>query len=110
MEVSVMAKVSDRATRRRSSTVDAAEEVPAVTAAAGVTVRHYCQGIGDCHLLRFSKKDGNPYWMLIDCGVHSSVSGGSETINQVVADIAEQTKHLDVIVVTHEHTDHTSGF
>ena len=76
-----------------------------------VTVRHYCQGIGDCHLLRFPKPDGRAYWMLIDCGVHSSVSGGPDTMARIVADIAEVTdRHLDVVVVTHEHTDHLSGF
>ena len=76
-----------------------------------VSVRHYCQGIGDCHLLRFPKPDGSAYWMLIDCGVHSSVSGGPDTMARIVADIAEVTgAHLDVVVVTHEHTDHLSGF
>ncbi|WP_431858098.1 MBL fold metallo-hydrolase [Azospirillum sp.] len=77
----------------------------------GVTVRHYCQGIGDCHLLGFPKADGGTFWMLIDCGVHTSVKGGAARIDAVVADIAERTgKHIDVVVVTHEHTDHTSGF
>lgn len=76
-----------------------------------VTVRHYCQGIGDSHLLRFPKADGGDFWMLIDCGVHSSVSGGSTKMARVVADIAERTKGwLDVIVVTHEHMDHVSAF
>ncbi|MGV8986166.1 MAG: MBL fold metallo-hydrolase [Cypionkella sp.] len=74
------------------------------------TVRHYCQGIGDCHLLSFPKSDGSLFWMLIDCGVHSSVSGGSAKMAAIVADIAKQTKHIDVLVVTHEHTDHVSGF
>ena len=75
-----------------------------------VTVRHYCQGIGDCHLLGFSKADGGTFWMLIDCGVHTSVKGGSAMIDKVVDDIVSVTSRLDVIVVTHEHTDHTSGF
>jgi hypothetical protein len=76
-----------------------------------VTVRHYCQGIGDCHLLRFRKADGGDFWMLIDCGVHSSVAGGSQKIAAIVHDIAKQTnKRLDVLVVTHEHWDHVSGF
>ena len=83
---------------------------PRTTTTGPVTVRLYCQGIGDCHLLRFPKADGGSFWMLIDCGVHSSVKGGSEMIDRVVADIATQTRHLDVIVVTHEHTDHLSGF
>lgn len=78
--------------------------------AAKVVVRHYAQGIGDCHLLRFPKPEGGDIWMLIDCGVHSSVSGGSATMNAVVADIALQTKHIDIVVVTHEHTDHVSAF
>lgn len=79
-------------------------------ATAHVTVRHYCQGIGDCHLLKFTKDDGTPYWMMIDCGVHSSVRGGSDTIDRIVDDIASLTDRLDVIVATHEHTDHLSGF
>ncbi len=79
--------------------------------AGGVTIRHYCQGIGDCHLLGFPKAEGGTFWMMIDCGVHSSVKGGAARIDAVVADIAERTgKHIDVVVVTHEHTDHTSGF
>ena len=36
-----------------------------------LTVRHYCQGIGDCHLLSFPKADGTVFRMLIDCGIHS---------------------------------------
>ena len=87
-----------------------AEATAGAAAEGRVTIRHYCQGIGDCHLLRFPKADGGAFWMLIDCGVHSSVSGGPGMIDRVVADIASRTKHLDVIVVTHEHTDHISGF
>jgi hypothetical protein len=74
------------------------------------TLRTYCQGIGDCHLLKFPKQDGGDFWMLIDCGIHTSISGGKETVNRIVDDIASQTKHLDVIVGTHEHWDHISGF
>src|SRR4051812_36226267 len=64
-----------------------------------VAIRHYCQGIGDCHLLRFAKSDGSPFFMLIDCGVHSSVSGGDAYIADVVTDIAKVTKHIDVLVL-----------
>src|SRR5579864_347517 len=74
-----------------------------------VRIRFYCQGIGDCHLLRFKKSDGF-LWMLIDCGIHSSVLGGTDTIRAVVNDIATVTRRLDVIVLTHEHWDHNSGF
>lgn len=77
----------------------------------GFTVRHYCQGIGDCHLLKFPKQDGKPYWMLIDCGVHTSISGGGQLIDEIVASIHKETDgNLDVVVLTHEHADHISGF
>lgn len=76
-----------------------------------LVVRHYCQGIGDSHLLRFEKNDGTSFFMLIDCGLHTSVSGATATMDRVVADIAGATDgHLDVLVVTHEHWDHVSAF
>jgi hypothetical protein len=86
----------------------------AVSAAAkpahSVTIRHYCQGIGDCHLLRFPRAEDEDFFMLIDCGVHSSVKCGSETMAKVVADIASVTKRIDVLALTHEHLDHLSAF
>ena len=75
-----------------------------------LTVRHYCQGIGDCHLIRIPKSDGTDFFMLIDCGIHSSVRNGNETIQRIVEDIASVTTHIDVAVGTHEHWDHLSGF
>jgi hypothetical protein len=76
-----------------------------------LTVRHYCQGIGDSHLLKFRKKDGSDFSMLIDCGLHSSVTGSTATMAKVVDDIAKATgNRLDVLVVTHEHWDHVSAF
>jgi len=75
-----------------------------------VTVRHYCQGIGDCHLLRFPKQGGGDFFMLIDCGIHSSVTGGTDTIRKIVDDLASVTRHIDIVVATHEHWDHVSGF
>lgn len=74
------------------------------------TVRFYCQGIGDSHLLRFQKADGKDFWMLIDCGVHTSIKGGNRMVDAIVADIASVTDRLDVVVGTHEHWDHLSGF
>jgi beta-lactamase superfamily II metal-dependent hydrolase len=96
----------------QSDTPQHATSSAARSAAAGgapVSIRFYCQGIGDCHLLRFARPDGD-FWMLIDCGIHSSVRGGTETINAVVDDILSVTRRLDVIVLTHEHWDHNSGF
>lgn len=101
-------KPASRKRGRAPSTRATRQAAP--VAASPVTVRHYCQGIGDCHLLRFPKEDGGDFWMLIDCGVHSSVKGGTERIRDIVADIAGRTRRLDVLVVTHEHWDHVSGF
>ena len=55
-------------------------DAPASGGAPAVAVRHYCQGIGDCHLLRFPKADGGFFWMLVDCGVHGSARGGPAII------------------------------
>jgi hypothetical protein len=79
-------------------------------AGASVRVRFYCQGIGDCHLLRFDRPGGGAFWMMIDCGVHSSVTDGNAKIKDIVADIRKLTPRLDVIALTHEHWDHNSGF
>ncbi|WP_274630114.1 MBL fold metallo-hydrolase [Arvimicrobium flavum] len=112
-----MAKRESKPKGARSKT-GAAAPSPAATAAAAaratppaLTVRHYCQGIGDCHLLTFFKDDGRPFRMLIDCGIHSSVSGGSDLIDAIATDIRDVTgRSIDVLVVTHEHWDHVSGF
>lgn len=108
---------SQRAHGAKSSTAPPSAATSISTPAAGpasatgrVTVRHYCQGIGDCHLLKFPKKGGGDFFMLIDCGVHSSVPGGADTIRKIVDDIASVTTHIDVVVATHEHWDHVSGF
>lgn len=51
------------------------------------------------------------YRILIDCGVHLSVTGGPTLIDDIVADIKGVTNgKIDVLVVTHEHWDHVSGF
>jgi hypothetical protein len=74
-------------------------------------VRHYCQGIGDCHLLTFRKLDGSPFRIMIDCGIHSSVAGGPDLMREIAADVQKETGgKIDVVVVTHEHWDHVSGF
>jgi hypothetical protein len=43
-----MARKTKPARRRKAS-----------TSGAAVTVRHYCQGIGDSHLLRFARAAGD---------------------------------------------------
>ncbi len=84
-----------------------------------VTARLYCHGLGDCSLLGIARPDGGTFWILIDCGIHTSAKGGPASIDRVVADIADHVgkglppgtrPRLDVVVATHEHWDHISGF
>ncbi len=99
--------------RTRAATADAPSPVVAApTTAPRLTIRHYCQGIGDCHLLTFSKPDGTDFRMLIDCGLHSIVKGGTKIIQSIAEDIRDTLagEPIDVLVVTHEHWDHVSGF
>jgi len=75
------------------------------------SVRMYRQGLGDCFLLTFPGSGETPFRMLIDCGVVLGTSDPGTMMQSVVKDIAETTgKHLDLLVVTHEHWDHCSGF
>lgn len=117
------AAAGSRATRKRSNAAAEPSAPPRKTAAKSksgksaakgaysVRIRHYCQGIGDCHLLRFARPGAEDFIVLIDCGVHSSVTGGNDTIAEIAADIARETdRRIDLLVVTHEHWDHLSGF
>jgi hypothetical protein len=74
----------------------------------------YRQGLGDCFLLTFNP-DAAPVHMLVDCGTLGATTTGV-TMKQVAEDILNETKgagqrgHLHVLVLTHEHKDHVSGF
>ena len=100
------------ATKKKASTKrSTARRTAARRGALGVSVRMYRLDVGDCFLLSVKRKRGRPFWMLIDCGVHMAVTGGTEKIREVVQDILDTTDgRLDVVVGTHEHWDHISGF
>lgn len=73
----------------------------------------YRQGLGDCFLLATRAKDPpqEVRYLLIDCGVHMRQTDGTERLLQVMNHLAASTgNHLDVVVATHEHADHLSGF
>ncbi len=76
-----------------------------------VRVRMYRPGgIGDCFLLSFPGRGGQSH-ILIDCGVLTGTDDAARAMQAVVADVVQATgKRLDVLVVTHEHWDHVSGF
>jgi hypothetical protein len=79
-------------------------------------IRMYRHGLGDCMLLRFRKEDGEgTYNVLIDCGLITVASEPQSKMQRVARDIAEACKdgdkaRIDVVVMTHEHWDHVSGF
>ncbi|MHC1764909.1 MAG: hypothetical protein AB9869_11500 [Verrucomicrobiia bacterium] len=76
-----------------------------------VRVRMYRQGLGDCFLLTFLGQDASAIHMLIDCGVVQGTPDAEHRMQAVVRDIQATTDgHLDVLVATHEHWDHLSGF
>jgi hypothetical protein len=76
-----------------------------------VRIRMYRQGLGDCILLTFPKNRGGYCHMLIDCGVVLGTVDPKVVMTAVAKDIlAETKKKLDVLVITHEHWDHLSGF
>jgi len=69
----------------------------------------YRQGLGDCFLLSFDP-EGDARHVLIDCGSLGATTTGVR-LAEVVRDIRGTTKDkLDLLIATHEHWDHLSGF
>jgi len=67
----------------------------------------YRIGFGDFFLMTVPGKNG-PAHILIDCGVHAANIG---TIEECVKDMAQVTgKNLALVILTHYHADHMSGF
>ena len=67
----------------------------------------YRVGFGDFFLLTVSAA-GPPKHILIDCGVHAGDLG---SIGDAVNDMAKETgSNLALLIVTHRHADHISGF
>lgn len=84
---------------------------PKRTPASGpaVRVRMYRSGLGDCFLVTFDP-DGKAVHMLIDCGTLGAKSTGV-SLDDVLADVQTTTGgHLHLLIATHEHKDHVSGF
>lgn len=75
------------------------------------TVRTYRHGLGDCHLITLYEDDGTPFTIMIDCGVILGTPDASKKLTAVMDDIVATTEGtVDLLVATHEHGDHVSGF
>lgn len=94
-------KTTARPTRRSGVAPSGADD--------SVRVRMYRQGLGDCFLLSFGAGTTRRH-VLIDCGTLGSTTTGVK-LAEVVDDIVSETGgKLDLLIATHEHHDHVSGF
>lgn len=76
-----------------------------------VSVRMYRGILGDCFLLRHQLENAEVKHILIDCGVLQGVAKARDRMKEIVSDLLATTGgQLDLLVVTHEHHDHLSGF
>jgi hypothetical protein len=73
-------------------------------------VRMYRHGLGDCFLITLPKTDGTPFYIMIDCGIIVGSPNPSIMEDVVGSIIADTNGFVDILVVTHEHYDHVSGF
>jgi beta-lactamase superfamily II metal-dependent hydrolase len=75
-----------------------------------ILVRAYVVGFGDCILLTLP--DGNQTRnILIDFGRAPNDASSLQRFPEIARDIARRTgKHLDLLIMTHEHLDHMEGF
>src|SRR6266702_3650849 len=80
-------------------------------APSSVTIRMYNVGFGDCFLLTFQYANEERH-MLIDYG---STAAPKNTTGKYMLEVANDIKgickgKLDILVATHRHRDHISGF
>lgn len=73
--------------------------------------RDYKGWLGDCFLIRLLGENGAKSHILIDCGILLGSPNAKLRAQMVADDIVRTTGGtLDLLVVTHEHWDHISGF
>jgi hypothetical protein len=69
----------------------------------------YRSGFGDCFLVSFGRAAASVHHVLIDFGAHRH--GEIGTMERIMEDIESTTKkNLELVVATHAHSDHISGF
>jgi beta-lactamase superfamily II metal-dependent hydrolase len=73
----------------------------------------YRQGHGDCFLIAMPRAGGgDPVYVVIDCGYKpgSQQFVHDKPIGDTVAHLEDATgKHIDLMILTHEHQDHLNG-
>jgi hypothetical protein len=77
-----------------------------------VRVQMFRQGLGDSFLVTFDDQGPDERRMLIDCGTlgNKVTKINTASIAAYLKSLIGQGKRIDVLVATHEHQDHVSGF
>lgn len=109
---------SPRKPRASATVVQTAPPSPVdPSSAETVSVRMYRGLLGDCFLLTHQLGDRR-FRVLFDCGVLQAIGNGKDATKAGVAHIGAVVENLfddtggviDLVVATHEHYDHLSGF
>jgi beta-lactamase superfamily II metal-dependent hydrolase len=78
-----------------------------------IRIRMYNVGFGDCFLVSVPARP-RTLQILFDCGSHAAGPGPrkiEEVVEDVIADVSTKGKaRIDVVIATHRHQDHVSGF
>jgi len=100
-------KKASKKTSKKSTKKSGGAKRPGSRAGNQLRVRMYRIGFGDFFLITVPTKAG-PAHILIDCGVHK---GDIKSMSACVDDLAKETKKkLALVIATHYHSDHLSGF
>ena len=71
----------------------------------------YRQGLGDFFLVTLPRANGKQLRMLIDCGVIVGTPDAKNSMRTLITQMKNDVGgRLDIVVVTHRHADHVSGF
>jgi hypothetical protein len=77
-------------------------------------VRLFDVGLGDCIYCRIPKAhhDGRDFHILLDCGTLSAASLLAAAMDKLkpLLPLIDGKRRIDLLVVTHEHKDHMTGF
>ena len=87
--------------------------VPTPAGGYRAKIRMYRHGLGDCFLVSLPRTDRSdrPFYLMIDCGVVLGTPDPGPMMNRVMNHIHDTTGgEIDILVATHEHWDHVSGF
>jgi len=93
----------------------AAQKVLAVKGTGrNMTICMYNVGFGDAFLVKIPRKKGE-LRVLFDCGsIEASTAGGKmkNIVQNIISDVTDPdgVARIDVVVATHRHKDHVSGF